>query len=50
MVSPEHKFHPKRRWRIDYYLPTLRIGIEIEGGVWSGVTRLNSRTCPGSKQ
>lgn len=36
LVKPEHKFHPKRRWRIDYYLPTLRIGIEIEGGVWTG--------------
>jgi hypothetical protein len=32
----EYRFHPERRWRHDYYLPQLRIGIEIEGGVFSG--------------
>lgn len=30
----EFKFHKKRRWRIDYYLPQYRVGVEIEGGVW----------------
>ena len=30
----EFKFQKKRRWRIDYYLPQYRVGVEIEGGVW----------------
>ena len=30
----EFKFHKKRKWRIDYFLPELKTGIEIEGGVW----------------
>jgi len=30
----EYKFHKKRKWRIDYFLPELKTGIEIEGGVW----------------
>jgi hypothetical protein len=35
-VIPEHKFHPKRKWRIDFFIPQLRVGIEIEGGIWRG--------------
>ncbi len=31
-LTPEHKFHPDRRWRLDYALPELKIGIEIHGG------------------
>ena len=34
-VEPEHRFHPTRRWRIDYAIPSLKIAIEIEGGVWT---------------
>ena len=30
----EYKFHGKRRWRIDYAWPSLKIGVEINGGVW----------------
>ena len=29
----EYKFHPNRMWRIDFYHPTLKIAIEVEGGV-----------------
>lgn len=29
----EHQFHEERRFRFDFAIPTLRIGIEVEGGV-----------------
>lgn len=32
--APEHKFHPKRRWRFDYYIAG-GTAIEIEGGIHS---------------
>lgn len=35
-VEKEIKFHPTRKWRLDYGIPSLKIAIEIEGGVWSG--------------
>jgi hypothetical protein len=31
----EYRFHPERRWRLDYAQPQLRIGAEIHGGGWS---------------
>lgn len=36
--TPEYKFHPGRKWRIDYYFEAngRRVGLEVEGGVWSG--------------
>ena len=30
-----HKFHPTRRWKIDYAWPDVRLAVEIEGGIWS---------------
>ena len=35
-IKPEHSFYPGRRWRIDFAIVDLKIGIEIEGGVFSG--------------
>jgi hypothetical protein len=32
----EHKFHPRRKWRMDYAWPDAKIFLEVEGGVWSG--------------
>lgn len=29
----EYKFHPKRKWRVDYF--ANGVAIEIEGAVWS---------------
>ena len=34
-VASEHKFHDMRKWRLDFAIVGLKIGIEIEGGVWS---------------
>jgi len=35
-VITEYRFHPKRKWRCDFYLPQYGLVIEKEGGVWSG--------------
>lgn len=31
----EYKFHQSRKWRLDYYIPDLKIGIELHGGVYT---------------
>lgn len=35
-VVREFRFHTTRRWRFDYAVPSLRIALEVEGGVWHG--------------
>jgi hypothetical protein len=32
----EYKFHPTRRWKIDYAYPEKKLAVEIEGAVWTG--------------
>ena len=32
---PEYQFHPRRKWRLDFAWPIHRIGIAVEGGIWS---------------
>ena len=32
----EHKFHSSRKWRLDIAWPHHRIGLEVEGGVYTG--------------
>lgn len=32
----EFRFHPDRKWRADFAIPSAKILIEIDGGVWSG--------------
>lgn len=34
-VEPEFRFHGTRRWRFDFALPTFKVAIEVEGGVWT---------------
>ena len=38
LPSPEveYRFHPTRRWRVDFAWPSLRIACEVEGGTWAG--------------
>lgn len=31
----EYRFHPIRRFRFDYAIPSKKIAIEQEGGVWT---------------
>jgi hypothetical protein len=33
-LMAEHKFHPTRRWRIDYWHES-GVAIEVEGSVWT---------------
>jgi very-short-patch-repair endonuclease len=30
----EFKFHPVRKWRVDYFFPRLGLAVEVEGGIW----------------
>jgi len=32
----EFRFYPERKWRFDFCFPAQLIGIEIEGGTWTG--------------
>lgn len=34
---PEYRFHPTRKWRIDWYFEAngRRVALEVEGGVWT---------------
>lgn len=34
-IVKEHRFHPVRRFRFDYAIPSYKIAIEVEGGVWT---------------
>jgi very-short-patch-repair endonuclease len=33
---PEYRFHPVRKFRLDWAWPEHRVGLEVDGGVWSG--------------
>lgn len=33
-MIPEHRFHPTRKWRLDYFHES-GVGIEIEGSIWT---------------
>jgi very-short-patch-repair endonuclease len=34
--TTEHRFHPVRKWRMDFAWPEHKIALEVEGGVYSG--------------
>lgn len=34
-VIPEYRFNPKRKWRLDYAIPSIKVAIEVEGAVWA---------------
>ena len=31
----EYQFHPTRKWRFDRAYPDVKLGIEVEGGMWT---------------
>jgi very-short-patch-repair endonuclease len=35
MPEREYKFHPIRKWRVDFAWPGLKLAVEIEGGIWT---------------
>lgn len=39
----EYKFHPVRKWRFDYAIPTALVALEVEGGVWTGGRHINPK-------
>ena len=30
----EYRFHPARRWRLDFSWPIHKVAVEIDGGTW----------------
>lgn len=36
VVVKEYRFHPIRRWKFDWAIPSHKICFEEEGGAWSG--------------
>lgn len=34
--TPEYRFHPERKWRFDFAEEGLKIGLEVDGGLYSG--------------
>jgi len=34
MPVAEYRFHPTRKWRIDWAWPKYKLAVEIEGGIW----------------
>lgn len=31
----EYRFHPHRKWRVDFAWPGLKVAVEVEGGTYS---------------
>lgn len=34
-VEREYQFNPDRKWRFDFAVPGKKLGVEIEGGIWT---------------
>ena len=43
--KPEHRFHPKRRWRIDWFfqMGNKKVVLEVEGATWTSKSRHTHR-------
>ena len=48
----EYRFHPQRRWRIDYYFEAngRKVGLEVEGGVWTGGRHIRGKGFTGDME
>ena len=33
-AKEQHRFHPERKWMLDFAWPEVKLGCEIEGGIW----------------
>lgn len=33
-AEKEYRFHPIRKWKMDYAIPSIMVGVEVEGGLW----------------
>ena len=31
----EYQFHPDRKFRLDFAVPQIKFGVEVEGGIWA---------------
>jgi len=36
LAEREYRFHPVRKWRIDFAWPDHKLAVEVEGGLYSG--------------
>lgn len=36
LPTPEYRFHPVRKWRLDLAWPAQRLYVEVDGGTWVG--------------
>ncbi len=32
--EPEYRFHPTRKWRMDFAFPEHKLGLEVDGGIF----------------
>jgi len=39
----EYRFHPTRRWRLDYAWPEHKLAVEIEGGAFARIPGRHTR-------
>jgi very-short-patch-repair endonuclease len=42
IMEEEYKFNPERNWRFDFAIPSLKIAVEFEGGIFTPGTSHNS--------
>lgn len=45
----EWYFHPTRKWRFDYAFPSLKIAVEVDGGLFNSYMGLHSGRHSGGK-
>lgn len=39
----EHRFHPTRKWRLDFAWPERKVSIELQGGQWTRGAHLRGK-------
>ena len=41
IFSREFVFHPSRKWRLDLFCHSYRVGVELHGGIFTGGRHVN---------